>query len=158
MSDDLDLPDDCWAEPDGELRVGDVIAAVPFPALVAEPAAEVYRHDDVPELFSVPVRFAYGLVLSVFAGYAVMAPITPAEVFDEAADFDRLADAARTSSVMIGLPELAGDGWWHGAVAHLFMVETLRVRTLEPKRVAAMNEAARAVVSERLLRAFAGRV
>lgn len=156
ITEDGELCEDCWVPAEGPLRPGDVCAAVPFASLVATPSALVYQHDEIPEGYAVPVRLAYGLVVFVFEGYAVLAAVTPAEVFEDPDDFDRLADAARTSSVMLGLPRLAaGDGWWHAAVALLFMVETLPVAAVQPARVTSMADVARDCVRARLARTFA---
>jgi hypothetical protein len=152
--DDIDLPEDCWIEPRGGLRVGDVCAAVPFASLVGDPPAELFRHDDPPG-FSVPVRLAYGLVVSLVEGYAMLAPVTTEEVIDDPENFERLAEAARTSPIMVRLPRLTTDGWWSGAVAHLFMLETLPEPRVDYSRVAAMNEEGRSVLRRRLMRAFA---
>ncbi|HEX8204464.1 MAG TPA: hypothetical protein VF587_00245 [Solirubrobacteraceae bacterium] len=159
MTEDLDLQDDCWAPAGGPLLPGDVCAPIPFAAMVEEPSALIYQHDEVPERYTIPVRLAYGLVVSVFEGYAVLAPISPAEVFDDPAEFERLADAARTSSVMVALPRLAvPDGWWHAAVALLFMVETRPVSSVEASRVVGMTQEAREQVAARFAQTFSAEV
>jgi hypothetical protein len=155
--DELDLADECWTTPIGDIDIGDVCEALPFAVLSDERLAEVLTSGESPATVLVPARHSYGLVVGVVSGYAVVAAVGTLRGVDDEEMFARLVDSGRTARSHIRLPAIPEDrfGAWDGrdGVAMLSHVETFRVDyELLRRRVAAMNDSARELIQRRVAR------
>ena len=155
--DDLDLSDDCWTTPIGDIGLGDVCEAIPLAVLHEDRIQQLAGPDDESGQFFVPVRHSYGLVVGLIDGYAVLAAIgTFAGVGDDDL-FSRLVESGRRARTHIRLPCIPEDplGAWDGrdGVVMLSQVESFAVDyELLRRRVAAMTGSAQEVVRQRIRR------
>jgi hypothetical protein len=148
-----DFSDDCWTAPRGyaAAEVGDVFDGLPLTRV--DESFEVLSIDGEQV---VPAIFTLALVVGLYEGHAVVAPITTrADVSDRDA-YDVLVESGRSAQKWARLPVCAGL-WAEDALASLFLPSTLPLALLErlqPARAAAMTESARALLYSRFARAW----
>jgi hypothetical protein len=157
--DELDLPDDCWTAPIGDVDVGDVCEALPLAALCGERLAEVLFPDGSPQTFFVPARFSFGVVMRVLDGYALIASVGTRSGTGDEASYSRLVATGRSALTYIRLPAIPADRHeaWEASdgVAFLSLVESFPVDyELLRLRVATMNDPARELFRRRVARLF----
>jgi hypothetical protein len=153
--DDLDLPNDCWTAPIGDIEIGDVCEALPLSVLCDDRLGEVLTLDDPPTSVFVPARHSYGLVIGVMRRYAVVAAIGTLRGVGDEEMFQELVESGRTAPTLVRLPPIPEDRFddWQGrdGVAMLSHVETFLIDyELARRRVAAMNDAARELIRRRV--------
>lgn len=149
---ELDLPDaDCWLEPTGMLRAGDLCQAVPLPRLAAGVALAV--DDNSPRTYWVEAEMSWALVLWRYDIYAALAPIAVPETAANLATFNELVEAGRSNYAFVRLPD--ERGLWNGdSMALLYSPHTRLASELEPLRIASMSDGARERLSHRVAPLF----
>jgi hypothetical protein len=155
VSSALDLPDDCWRPFDvaDPIRPGDLFDGVPFPSLEEE--FDLYVDPEVRRVF-LPVRFSFGLILRVYSGFVVLAPITSAADVPDPETFAFVIEQARSVDDFIRLPEFV-DAWSGDALGRIYEPHTLPQSTLQaepPRRLAVMTDEAATVLHRRLANAW----
>lgn len=152
MSDDeLNLPGQPYVRATSSaVAVGDICEAVALPD-PSDPT--LYEAPDLAGGFALAARIVYALVVSVYEGYVVVVPITTADVVGNPEQFQALVESGQRTRWWMRLPPLQSN-WSEDAIALLFMPQTLPEEAVATRRIAAMSEAAQAVVSRRLARAL----
>jgi hypothetical protein len=84
-------------------------------------------------------------VVSVYEGYAIVVPITTADVAGDRDQYHALVSAGGSAQWWMRLPALEG-AWTADAVALLFLPQTLDEEALADKRMASMHPTARSEV------------
>jgi hypothetical protein len=153
MSPELpELPAQPYVPESGELRPGDVCAAV---ALLDLDEGELCTSPDAPERLLAPVRINYVVVLAVYEGYATLAPVAVADAVDDGGSLAAIAESSSHERRWLALPPLPGE-WDEVAVAFFFLVQTVAAEPLLERRVASMREHEATVLQARFAIAFAG--
>jgi hypothetical protein len=153
---DLRLPDDCWTAPDGPLDVGDVLVAVPFVTL--RRLSDIVREEEVGTGWLAPVRMAYGIVLKVIEGQALIGEVATVEGSPDEIGFENLLELGNDAPEWVTLPRLphdgGHDGWWEAAFLTFFTPTSFSEEIAEQLRVRSLVPEARTVLSQRLARCF----
>jgi hypothetical protein len=157
---DLDIPDDCWRAPGGDIARGDLCELLPMAVLVDNRVDGVLVDDNEPATRFVPVRFSHGLVLGVVNGYAVVATVATVGSIPDADEFASLLSRGKTARSYARLPLIPDDEFeaWQGQEGIVFFshLESFPAdEVLVDLRVAAMTERAREVLRERVARLVA---
>jgi hypothetical protein len=153
--DELDLPDDCWTTPIGDIELGDVCEAIPFAALQEDRISRLVTPEDESGVYLVPVLHSYGLVVGLVSDYAIVAAIGTSDGVGDNDLFSTLVDSGRRARTHIRLPRIPEDPTdaWSGqdGVVMLSQVETFGINyELIRRRVAAMSEPAREILRRRI--------
>jgi hypothetical protein len=155
VSSPLDLPDDCWRQAGAAdpIRPGDLYDGAPLPSL--EESFGLYW---LPEerLVFLPIRFSFGLVLRVYSGFVVLAPITTVSDVPDPETFAFVIEQGRSVDDFVRLPELE-DAWAGDALARIYEPHTLPQSALQtdpPRRLAVMTDEGTTVLHRRLANAW----
>lgn len=149
----LELPDDGYSSALApEMAVGDVCVAIPF----VDPAGvlDAFTFDGLrPGELLLKACWTRAIVLRLFAGCALLAPISTAVDGGDPEQFETVVGAGSGQSGWIRLPPLVGE-WDEPAVALLFQPQTLPADYLIDRRAASLHEDARRVFAQLVAKWF----
>jgi hypothetical protein len=153
MSDDSDLTEDCYTDDlSAEIAVGDICVSVPLPDAGAVPDFDANPEVSPKDLF-LPGRWDRVIVLRVFEGFVVVAPVSTAEQASDRENWEMMVETGRDNFHWVRLPPLEGE-WEEAAVAFLFIPHTVPAELLLERRVATLTSTAQRVFAQRVARAF----